>query len=113
MCDKCGGTEAPGRTPRRSHHDEDTANYIGASGGAQYAARPTSDADVLNLLFSYQPPNSTTIPKYAAINQAAKNFAEVVLQNCPPSADRSAAFRQIIDAKMTANRSIAVDGLSL
>ncbi len=77
-------------------------------------ARPLiSDAQILAELFRYHAPNETTLPKYAAINQAAKNFAEVVLQNCPSSADRSAAIRLIRDARMTANAAIALNGLSL
>lgn len=77
------------------------------------AGRALSDAEILAELFKYHPPNGDTLPKYAAINQAAKNFAEIVLQNCPPSADRSAAIRLIRDARMTANASIALNGLSL
>src|ERR1700730_929030 len=77
------------------------------------AARPMNESEVLAELFKYHPPNSETLPKYAAINQAAKNFAEVVLQNCPGSADRSAAIRLIRDARMTANAAVALNGLSL
>jgi hypothetical protein len=71
------------------------------------------DSEILAELFKYHPPNFETLPKYASINQAAKNFAEVVLQNCPRSADRSAAIRLIRDARMTANAAIALNGLSL
>jgi hypothetical protein len=77
------------------------------------ASRPMSDSEILAELFKYHSPNSETLPKYAAINQAAKNFAEVVLQNCPASADRSAAIRLIRDARMTANAAVALNGLSL
>jgi hypothetical protein len=72
-----------------------------------------TEAQTLAELFKYHAPTDVTIPKYAAINQAAKNFAEVILQTCPPSADRSAAIRLIRDARMTANASIALNGLSL
>jgi hypothetical protein len=82
-------------------------------GGVTEAARPMSTSEVLAKLFSYHRPTPDTLPKYAAINQAAKNFAEVILQNCPPSADRSDAIRKIREARMTANASIALDGLSL
>jgi hypothetical protein len=77
------------------------------------AACPMSHAEILAALFSYHPPTPETLPKFAAINQAAKNFAEIVLQNCPSSADRSAAIRLIRDARMTANASVALNGLSL
>lgn len=72
-----------------------------------------TDAEVLAELFRYHPPTAETLPKYAAINQAAKNFAEVILQNCRPGADRSEAIRCIQNARMTANRAIALNGLSL
>ena len=76
-------------------------------------ARPTTDADVLAQLFSYHPPTIETLPKFQAINQAAKNFAEVVLQNCPPSSDRSGAINAIRMARMVANAAIALNGLTL
>jgi hypothetical protein len=72
-----------------------------------------TDAQILAELFRYHPPTVENLPKFAAINQAAKNFAEIVLQNCPPSADRSAVIRLIRDARMTANASVALNGLSL
>jgi hypothetical protein len=81
--------------------------------GCGTASRPYSDEEIVAELFKYHPPNAETLPKYAAINQAAKNFAEIVLQNCPRSADRSAAIRLIRDARMTANASVALNGLSL
>lgn len=77
------------------------------------AARALTSEEIVARMFSYHPPNSETIPKYAAINQAAKNFAEVVLQNCPRGADLSATIRLIREARMTANAAIALDGLSL
>lgn len=77
------------------------------------AARPMTRSEILNELFSYHAPTPETITKYAAINQAAKNFAEVVSQNCPNGADLSAAIRLIREARMTANAAIALNGLSL
>lgn len=83
-------------------------------GNAFGSSRPLlTETETLAELFKYHAPNEVTIPKYAAINQAAKNFAEVILQNCPPSADRSDAIRKIREARMTANASIALNGLSL
>lgn len=89
---------------------EAKARYADCAGDA----RPLmTEAQTLSELFKYHPPTEITLPKFAAINQAAKNFAEVVLQNCPSSADRSAAIRLIRDARMTANASVALNGLSL
>lgn len=72
-----------------------------------------SSEEVVAELFKYHAPNEETLLKYAAINQAAKNFAEVVLANCPRGADLSAAIRLIRDARMTANAAVALNGLSL
>lgn len=63
--------------------------------------------EVIEDLFTYHPPTDLTRPKYAAINEAAKSFALVVYETCPPSPDRTAAMRQIREARMTANASIA------
>lgn len=76
-------------------------------------ARALREEEIVAELFKYHAPNADTIPKYAAINQAAKNFAEIVLANCPAGADRSDAIRKIREARMTANAAIALNGLSL
>jgi hypothetical protein len=113
--EKTQGTEPP-----FDIHDRELRNFSesqlkqaqGGLCGAQ-AYRPMTSAEILAELFSYHPPNSETLPKFAAINQAAKNFAEVILQNCPPSADRSDAIRKIREARMTANAAVGLNGLSL
>ncbi len=97
----------------RSYRDAGHAVPMGTESCAGNLARPMSDSEVLTELFKYHPPTPEQLPKYAAINQAAKNLAEVILQNCPSSADRSAAIRLIRDARMTANASVALNGLSL
>lgn len=74
--------------------------------------RQISHEEIVAEFFKYHARNSQTIPKYAAINQAAKNFAEVVLANCPPGTDRADAIRKIREARMTANAAIALNGLS-
>ena len=62
----------------------------------------------LDYAYGYHAPSGEQISQYAAINEAAKNFERVVLEHCPPSADRTFSCRQIRDARMTANRSIAL-----
>lgn len=76
-------------------------------------SRPMNSSEILHELFSYHPPTPESLPKFSAINQAAKNFAEIVLANCPPGADRSDTIRKIREARMTANAAIALNGLSL
>jgi hypothetical protein len=82
-------------------------------GNAQCAEPLRTNDQILKELFSYHPPNSETLPKFQAINQAAKNFAEIILQNCPAGNDRSGAINCIRMARMTANAAIALNGLSL
>lgn len=61
----------------------------------------------LDNLFRYHRPTEEQAARYARINAAAKNFAQVVLDCTPASADQSAAIRQIREARMTANAAIA------
>jgi hypothetical protein len=75
--------------------------------------RALSDEEIVAELFKYHAPNEFTIPKHAAINQAAKNFAEVILANCPRGLDRTGAIQCIRTARMVANASISLNGLSL
>ena len=91
---------------------EPEANYRNREGYGE-CARAYSTEEIIAEMFRYHPPTIDSLPKYAAINQAAKNLAEVILQNCPGSADRSAAIRLVRDARMTANAAIALNGLSL
>jgi hypothetical protein len=85
--------------------------YLGSCDAS--ANRLYTNAEILQKLFSYYPSNSETLPKFQAINQAAKNFAEVVLQNCPDGADRRGVINEIRVARMLANAAIALNGLSL
>jgi hypothetical protein len=89
------------------------AAYADAGQTTGQIGRCLTSAETLAELFKYHPPTPETLPKCAAINQAAKNFAEVVLQNCPGGKDRSRAIEQIQDARMVANRAVALNGLSL
>lgn len=69
----------------------------------------TADQEAeLDHAYGYHAPTADQVKLYQAINEAAKNFERVVLKCCPSSADRTFATRQIRDARMTANRSIAL-----
>ena len=116
----CEKTQAPPDNRERDFLNEirekQRAQYAQTgqpSGSAGYSCRPLSNAEILAELFEYHPPTAETLPKFQAINQAAKNFAEVVLQNCPAGADRSIALNCIRNARMFANAAIALNGLSL
>jgi Xaa-Pro aminopeptidase len=68
-----------------------------------------SDKDVEHW-FTYHKPTEDQLPKYEAIRTAGKALAEAIRQNCPDSADRSAAIRKVREAVMTANASVACGG---
>lgn len=63
----------------------------------------------LDNWFTYHRPTAEQLPKFDAINVAAKALAKVILENTPPSADQSAAIRLVREARMTANAAIACD----
>jgi hypothetical protein len=107
----CEKTQAP-IDEREFHHAVDTLRKEQAYAN-ECGTRAISSEEIVAEFFKYHAPNETTIPKFAAINQAAKNFAEVILANCPGGADRSAAIRLIREARMTANAAISLNGLSL
>jgi hypothetical protein len=60
--------------------------------------------------FTYHAPTPEQVEKYAVIRDCAKEFARVITDNTPPSADQTAALRKLRECVMTANMSIACDG---
>lgn len=67
--------------------------------------------DQLQEIFTYHPPTEDKRRQYETIRSAAYDFARVLLENTPPSPDQTAAIRKIREAVMTANASIALDGM--
>lgn len=65
----------------------------------------------LDHVFSYHEPTEDQLPKYEKLRKAAKQFAKVILETTPPCADQTAALRKIREAVMTANASIALNGV--
>lgn len=66
--------------------------------------------DEIAALMSYKAPTPEKLVKFQAVRDAATALAIAIDENCPPSADRTAAIRQCQDSLMTANRAIANDG---
>ncbi len=60
-------------------------------------------------LFTYHAPDDVQKVKYEVLRLAAKNFAKVLRESCPKSADRTAAIRLLRECVMTANASIALE----
>lgn len=64
----------------------------------------------LDWLFTYHVPKPDQLPKYEKIRKAAKEFAQVILDETPQCADQSHAIRLVRDMMMWANASIACEG---
>jgi hypothetical protein len=61
-------------------------------------------------VFTHHRPTPDKLHHYDAVHDAAKRFAQVILDNTPPGADQTAALRLLREATMTANAAIALDG---
>jgi len=90
-----------------------TAGQYAGNSPIDYAVQPLSDNEVIERLFTYQPPSFETNRQYETIREAAKYFAKVIVANVPLGADRVAAIRKVREAVMTANAGIALDGVGL
>jgi hypothetical protein len=71
-----------------------------------------AETERLENLFTYHPPTGDQPQSYEAIRTAAKDFAKILLEHTPPSADQTAALRKLRECVMTANASIALNGQS-
>lgn len=67
--------------------------------------------DKIDEIFTYHAPVGDDPQKYEKIRSKAKELANVILENTPECADQTAAIRQLREAVMTANASIALKGL--
>lgn len=64
----------------------------------------------LNNWFSYHAPDAAQQNVYLELRAAAKDFAELIVANCPECADTTVAVRKIREAVMVANQAIACGG---
>lgn len=54
-------------------------------------------------------PTSDKVPKFEAIAKCSEEFMRLILELVPDCADRSAALRNIREARMWANSAISID----
>lgn len=64
----------------------------------------------LEDIFSYHAPQSGDAERYQLIREAARRFAEVILDNTPACPDQTVAIRKLRESVMTANAAIALQG---
>lgn len=65
------------------------------------------DLQQLETWFHHHSPTAEQLVAYKEIRDSAYAFARVLLEQCPPGADRAAAMRKLREAMMTANASVA------
>ena len=64
--------------------------------------------DLDNEFGSYRKPNSTTIPRYEAIQAKTKELAQLINDLCPESRQKATALTQLQIVKMLANAAVAI-----
>ena len=66
----------------------------------------------LDNFFTYHPPkvdSKDQIPRYEQLRTTAKDFAKLIIMNCPDSRERSLAITNLQQSVMWANASIAIN----
>lgn len=63
----------------------------------------------LDKIFTYHPPKEDQPKRYEIIRKAAKDFAQIILDNTPECDDREIAVLKVREAVMLANASIAIN----
>lgn len=67
------------------------------------------DNDEIEKLFTYHKPTDESVDKLFKIREAAKDFAKLVNETLPTSADKSAAIRKLRECVMTINACIVLN----
>jgi len=69
-----------------------------------------TDAPIDNPMQYIDTDDPSTIARFQSVNAAAKMMYDVILQDCPRSAERTLAIRKLQEARMWANAAIVFDG---
>lgn len=67
---------------------------------------------MLDEWFTYHKPKDDQPERYEKLREGAKAFAELIVELTPEGPDQSVAIRKIREAVMTANASIACEGIN-
>jgi hypothetical protein len=73
---------------------------------ATYQQTP-KDKEYLEKAFKYHPPKGDQAERYAMINAQSRALAELIIEEVPPSRERSLALTALEESKMWANAGIA------
>lgn len=69
--------------------------------------RDESDFTLNKERFAYHKPFGNQAMRYEALRAKAKEYADMIVWNVPPSADRTAALRELWNVSMMVNGAIA------
>lgn len=67
------------------------------------------DWDLVDHWFTYHTPTAAQVDALHVLREKAREFAHLILDKVPTSADRSAALRKLRECVMTANAAIVLD----
>lgn len=70
-------------------------------------AKDKIDLENLKARFTYHAPNGDQAATFKILREKALEFAELIVQNCPSSPERSTALTRLDEAVMHANAAIA------
>ena len=73
-------------------------------------AATTITDEELKSVMDYHPWDESKIAKGKLVREALGNAIRVIIENVPPSPDRSVAIRKLRDARMDCNSEITHDG---
>ena len=65
---------------------------------------------VIDDIFNYHPWDEQKVQKGKKVREALANAIKIIVENVPPSPDRSTAIRKIREARMDCNSAITFDG---
>lgn len=71
---------------------------------------PLITYEQLDNWFTYHAPTPDQVEKYGRLREAARVFAQVIIENTPACADQTVAIRKVREAVFVANAAIACDG---
>lgn len=80
---------------------------------AQFNDHDTTVRDTIETIFEAECVRPLQYEKMQQIRDEAKHLAYLIMVNCPPSTDRSAAIRKLREAVFTANACIAFEGIEI
>lgn len=66
--------------------------------------------DAAHEFCTHHAPTGDMPARFTAVSKAIEDAIVVIVENVPPSGDRTTALRMLADARMVANRAISLDG---